>query len=119
MITWKCQVCGFAIAHGEGYLIVRHQRLNQVAVDTHAWEEAHPDGSTMEDLASYPEDAKWEILHEACDPDPEDDGYCITVERVRSTEHLLRWTIHLMEKSWLENTNWSDVVRHVIGDRPL
>lgn len=33
-------------------------------------------------------------------------AYAIAVERIRSWQAFLHWTVHLMDKRWLAGTDW-------------
>lgn len=82
------------------------------------WEENHRAESGMRvvsgaDLLTYPEPARWHVFHDDCveglgvEPQP----YEIGLHRVRTHEHLVAWTAHLMHtKAWLRYTNWPDVL---------
>lgn len=86
-IQWTCVTCGFPIADGTGCL-----------------------GVPFAQLAAWPDDdPAWRAQHNAC-IDPGRDVYGIDVEQIRDAAGLLRWTVHLMEKSWFVDSNWRGVL---------
>lgn len=119
-----CDTCHKAIANGEGNLWiddndVRHaQRLHA------AWDRAHTqyDGdiaagiaATGADLLDLVADVPWQAHHNACDPQPHANAYAIAAAEIRTWGQLLDWTAHLMEKPWLVDTDWGDLLRGVAG----
>jgi hypothetical protein len=57
-------------------------------------------------LVDKPGPVRWQALHTSCDPDLEREDYFIEVDRIRTAEDALRWTAHLMPKTWLHRTDW-------------
>ncbi len=57
------------------------------------------------------EQARWRVLHRACDPNPESSDYWIGIERARTTTDLLLRTAHLLEtKKWIQSTTWHTLI---------
>ena len=91
-IPWTCDTCGFPIPDRAGVL-----------------------GVPFVQLANWPDtEPIWRPLHNAC-IDPARDVYGIDVEQIRTPAGLLRWTVHLMEKSWFPDSNWRGVLATVMG----
>lgn len=64
----------------------------------------------------YPHCAPWLAWHGNCDPAPRSSSwYFIEVERIRTTADLLWWTAHLLEKGWIQSTNWGDIIRQHVN----
>lgn len=115
-LVWECEVCGEPIEDGAGYLTVSY-------ADMAAYDKAHqefrdrhrtPGGWVVysgTDLADFPNEVSWRVLHAACDPKPDSYDYWIGVERVRSQSDVLSWTAHLLGKNWLPITGWDAIVR--------
>lgn len=109
-LDYLCDVCGRPIEDGKGSLYVRDVDLRVRRTDDQEWRRVHGDGPvTITELFSHPRGALWLIHHDRCRPD-ESDGYHIAVEQVRTWRDLLRWTAHLMDKTWLPDTNWGAVI---------
>jgi len=60
--------------------------------------------------------AHWHIIHYECVIDDIDSFYEIATFRIRSLRKLIGWTSHLMEKRWIDNTDWFELLREVIGN---
>lgn len=63
--------------------------------------------------------APWRVTHYDCDPE-DTSAYWIGLERVTTCQELLAWTGHLMEKTWLQDTDWNELCRaagHGTGTR--
>lgn len=88
MIEYLCDECKSPISNGEGLLYV-------------------PDSSRD----------RWCIVHDSCDPTPDDHVYEIPVERIREDVEAIDWTYHLLEKNWFASTGWRGVLLTVLGDR--
>lgn len=91
MIAWTCTACMFPIADSEGV----------VAVPLHQIREMPMFGPT------------WEPRHLLCAEDMHD-YYGIDIEQLRTHEDVLRWTAHLLEKTWLANSNWDAIIRSTV-----
>lgn len=88
-IQWICEYCGVSIEDGQGYLTIPRDAL---------------DGA-----------ADWRVLHSGCDLE-EPGMYVIEVERIRGLGQALEWTSHLMGKTWVQRSNWDDLMR-IISER--
>jgi hypothetical protein len=119
-IVWLCNVCGSPVADGAGYLEVDMRVVHQVEEAHRRFEEEQRDTSPWGavDLGAFldlPPGARWLAHHAVCDPDPEYSGYWFAIERARTHAHLLNWTAHLMSKTWLEFTNWNELIGRMAG----
>jgi hypothetical protein len=109
-LDFICDTCGRPIEDGEGALYVRHADIVRARTDHAEWEKKHASGSIdIVSLLTLGAPAPWRIQHDACGA-AEEDGYDVSVERVRTWRALLGWTAHLMEKTWLPVTNWASVI---------
>lgn len=124
-LVWICETCHKPVDNGTGYL---HVDLKETGIRERAyaeWERRHTDedgnttiqGSAWTELFDLPERAPWQAHHAACDPDPEAGDYWFSIERARTHADLLRWTAHLMEKTWLEATDWQELIDRMAGVR--
>lgn len=117
LIQWTCAVCESPVADGDGCLTVSLVAAEQAAASIKAWDEAHPNGALLgEIINAYPGPTPWLCLHHACNDDPDDAVYERPVEDLRTPACVLSVTAHLMGKSWLQYTDWDDVIAG-IGQR--
>lgn len=118
-IEWKCVVCGFAIADGDGWLQADMSEVMDYEDAVVAWGAKYPDtGHTMAELSEHPDRVPWRALHSVCDPRG-GEPYTIGVEDVRTPWGLVKWSAHLLEKTWLPSTNWDDVLQKKYGEAGL
>lgn len=113
-----CDVCTQAVADGEGSFWVDMSEVDRCSTNVRAWElrETKQVGPGLHSydaasLMSYPDAARWRVHHAACDPTPNANAYAVEVHRCRSWADLVWWTAHLMGKSWLQHTDWEDVLQ--------
>lgn len=119
-IVWICAECGEPIENESGYIELPNSERRRYKIEQAEWEATHPRHNepfavySGGDLLSMPDDCKWHAIHRACDPDPDGGGYWFDIERARTQLQVLDWTLHLMEKSWIDETNWTEFVRRNI-----
>lgn len=113
-VQWKCAACGFPIADGDGWVHVRMSEVMDQQEAVRAWKDKYkPPGKTgvsVGELLAHPDVVPWNALHEVCDPTG-GEPYAICVEDLRTPWDLIHWTVQLLEKKWLESTNWREVLR--------
>ena len=107
-ITWVCDACAEEVG-SDGHLLVR-------TTDQRRWQREHQAylGRTTDTPAlpgsgpgAYPFPCSWQVLHPACDRDPDDVRYSIGTGEIASLREVVRWTSHLMKKPWVgEETDW-------------
>ena len=115
-LVWTCRFCNREVADGAGYLTLdmrmarRYGKAWAQYGDELAARRREQGGRPLlyESLADMPDlsPAHWYATHRACDPIPESSDYFIEVERIGTYSEMLHWTGHLMEKNWLESTDW-------------
>lgn len=111
-LIWPCDVCKKPIADGTGYLHISAAGLSAYKRDLAVWYEEHPGTfHNLGELMDMPDEVRWEAHHHDCDPDSDTADYWFRVSEVRTHAGLLRWTAHLMGKSWIGDTNWDHVIR--------
>ncbi|MDX3229410.1 hypothetical protein [Streptomyces sp. ME19-01-6] len=119
-----CDACKTSIADDDGYLWIDNDAVNKASRAYADWERQHTvkegplEGGVMYGagaLFDLPDDVPWQAHHAACDPNPDANGYPIPAEKLRTWGALLDWTAHLMEKSWLAQTDWAQLLRNVVG----
>lgn len=109
-----CQMCWRQVEQG-------HLGVDTVALTTYRealkeWQDNHPDGADLMDLVmGGPELVKWAIHCEECESNA--CGYCIASGQLRTYKDLVRWTAHLMEKSWLADTDWRFLLQDVAAGK--
>jgi hypothetical protein len=120
-VVWTCEVCGQEIADAEGYVTVSFADLAEHDHAAKTWDEAHPVAGdrvravTLREFISYPSPARWQVLHRRCDPDLEVSAYWIGTERIRTAADVIAWAAQLGEKSWIQRTDWSGLLRGIAG----
>lgn len=116
VITVLCSECGDSIGDDDGYLEVDLQAVER---NIEEWADAKRGPLGVIDVATLvrlPGPEPWCAWHRSCDPAPEDEGYVIGVEDIRSLGDLLDWTAHLSEKPWYGATNWTGILRDMTGE---
>jgi hypothetical protein len=112
-VAWDCAVCGSPIDDNDGYLWVSVCDAIRALEAEQEWKQRHGSVVSIAELLELPDHVPWVAVHRGCDTRPEETGYWIDVERLRSPWDLLRWSAHLSEKNWLRATNWPDVISRV------
>lgn len=111
-LDYLCDVCGGRVPDSGGCLQVFFEDIRSFRAADDEWRKVHSSGPhTLAQLISGPVSVPWQIFHDRCHPRPGSDGYDIDVREVRTWRDLLKATARLMEKNWLELTDW----RYVIG----
>lgn len=115
-IAWTCDSCGSPVADGAGYVHVSRHAIHRHELESREAKERIEDRLIVSaaDLLDFPCQVSWHVHHADCDPDPEAFCYWFTVERARTHAALLDWTAHLMNKRWIDATNWSDFIRRAL-----
>ena len=114
-----CGPCGLPITGDTGCLRVSHAEINRHQQQTAEWQKKHPsDTHAAAELLSMPGDVCWVAWHDTCRPAGFDDGYEIDSVQLLTWAGLAHWTAHLLSKSWLDCTDWDDVLREAAGEVP-
>ena len=125
-IRWACDVCGRPARGPDAYVCVDVRRAFEVwrehdRLDAEweaEWRAAHPQGGlktrSISDFDVYPDLVPWEVVHRACDPNPERDDYWFSLDRCDTEARLLAWTAHLVDKTWLVWTDWAGLLRRAL-----
>lgn len=116
-ITWVCDVCGLDItAEQDGHVYTRSDDEARFRRETDEHAEKHPEtmgrfsvysGTALMDL---PDPIHWHVAHLECDPEPDRTDYWIGVGDLGTFRQVTRWTAHLLEKSWLDDTDWRELI---------
>ena len=103
-----CQACGAEI-EDNGHIWIDQSDVSRVE---EAWD-AKRNKTTWSpaELARMPSQVGWQAHHFSCDPKPDAYAYEILAERINTAAKLVHWTAHLMGKSWIEATDWANVLR--------
>lgn len=94
-LTWKCDVCRRPVADHTGSIYVPFAEIQDAGVVTKAWIPSGPH-----------ETAHWRVNHQECRQDQDESGYGFGVNQIRTMGQALAWTIHLMGKSWVGDSDW-------------
>lgn len=112
-LVWTCTECAQPIADRDGHLLVdisevqKHER--EWAAFWAAKDADSPKGATLAELFELPGRVAWRAVHVNCYP--EGNTYDIAVADIRTESGLLDQTAHMLEKTWLQATNWDTVLR--------
>lgn len=119
-VNWRCGVCKKVVSKaGSIWIDMREVAEKEKAIA--AWRKKHTRRgcvmiSAEELLDSHElERVFWLVRHDRCERAPSN-AYEIAIERILTQGKVLAWTAHLMEKNWLEVTNWDNVCRFAAGD---
>lgn len=114
-IHFACVQCGKRIEPATGALGLSHDDLMRAMKGYASSHQArNRKGSDNQgSLVNYLENVgRWNATHYNCAGEGQLSGYSIELDRLRTYRHLVAWTAHLMEKTWLPHTNWRHVLRH-------
>src|SRR3954454_2340492 len=83
---WVCEVCRAPVDDRKGMLYCNSGAAN----------------------GTYRSRERWRVAHFDCLREGQEGiaPYIIDVERIRTPEHVVAWTAHLMTKTWLPGTDW-------------
>ena len=113
-LLFICEICKkpISIYENEGLIYVSRKEL--VEAQRISKELSKREGFIpSSDLANTI--AHWHKVHHACSKET-DSFYEIEIFRIRTLQKLIGWTSHLMWKKWINNTDWSMVLREVVGE---
>lgn len=110
-----CQVCWQPIEFG-------HLGIDTAAVAKYqaaeAARKAQPAGDEPDDALSALEPLTWVTHCEGCEDGLSNTcGYCIQVSQLRTYKDLVRWTGHLMGKTWFAATDWNHMLEKIAEGR--
>lgn len=97
---------------------VRQQERRETEALASGGVEAWLQAAVLRPLATVPrvEDVPWQVVHLDCITDAEwQRGYPIEGTRINTVRKALAWTLHLMEKTWFEFTDWRRVMQKLFG----
>lgn len=118
-LTMRCDACQEPVIRELGYICVDLDAVKERERKAAQWNSQNrggPDGPPIAPvtLRSYPCRVPWRIYHRDCDPDPDGDCYWFHVYRCCTERDVLGWTAHLLEKTWLEHTDWNKFLYRVL-----
>lgn len=115
-IVWRCDVCDHPIDDGDGYITVSYPDIFRYQRDVDAWKAAHPQKLIrLSEYDTYPEPAKWHVLHRDCDGDIDRYDYWWAIERFRTHQDVIARTAHISTKKWLQHTDWREILYRSIA----
>lgn len=116
---WNCVHCGQPINDGTSYLWLDTRACARAEEATQAWKEEHPgpfiNGGDF--IFGLPDLVPWETRHHDCGEDPGLNGYLIDIAELRTDKQLHDWTLHLMQKDWLQHTDWTPLMKRKMRGR--
>lgn len=111
-----CDGCLTVIADGEGH-IWTDQHIAEKTSRTARGEDASwmEDDALTDMLLAGGVGAAWHATHAGCTPVMPSWAYAIPVERINTWPAFLHWTAHLMDKRWLDGTDWTEVIHRAVN----
>ncbi|MEU4173001.1 hypothetical protein AB0F46_39795 [Streptomyces sp. NPDC026665] len=117
----SCDTCNAPVLDRQGILWIDMADVDRAVTDVQAWKLLDTEQETARDvhfaaacLMQYPKPARWQVHHTACNPSPRARSYAIEVHRCRSWVGLVWWTAHLMGTTWLQHTDWEQLLRETV-----
>lgn len=101
-----CQVCWQPIERG--HLGIDTQKVAAFQAAEAARGKVETADDLLETLKAGPEVPQWMTHCGRCEPNT--CGYCIEVSQLRTYKDLVRWTAHLMGKTWFAVTDWDHML---------
>jgi hypothetical protein len=118
-----CQACEQPLGDNDstfGNLWISHAEWHAYSDAYAEWEaeyvtklEGGGESVTGAGIVTRPSRVTWRAHHSACDSGEEADLYSIPSPKLRTWADLVDWTAHLMEKTWLSDTTWAQMLRGV------
>jgi hypothetical protein len=114
-IDWKCEGCGKSIE--KGYIAVNTKDEVEAGKARRQWDKDHTNEHGWvicngNDLLTYPHAAHWHISCNDCDL-ANDICYYIEISRINTETKVINWTAHLMEKNWIGDTDWRNLLSNL------
>lgn len=114
-----CDSCLTAIAAGEGRIwtdrhVADKAARNALGKDT-GWMDDDPRADATDALLTGLTGTAWHTTHNECAPKMPSWAYAIPVERINTWTAFLHWTAHLMDKPWLDGTDWTEVIHRAVN----
>ena len=116
-VIWMCHHCSKIAS--EGWVWLRGAEMNKAYEAMQASTELNERTGgvySLSELMKLPDGGKWSVTCSDCyEEDMERmNDYDISIDRISNVQDVLDWTLHLMNKNWLEYTNWGDFVRGAV-----
>ena len=112
MLWPVCDKCGAAVSPQDGVIAIGKVEMEVAETEWRAWELAHQgEPLSLQEMLAGPESAKWQWGHQACIPN--DGGYSIDPDTFNSLGKALDITLHMMEKTWVQYSDWINFVRRI------
>ena len=119
-LRWTCRACDKPIeGDPPGVALIPMGDVHRAEKADAEWTAAHTDADglvTSNVFEPGPGPALWAAYHRECAPPDDVADYWFGLERCRTGDDLLMWTLHLMEKTWLPATNWDTFAAGVARD---
>lgn len=127
-LTWNCDHCGNHVEDGTGYLHISYAEINRREKEYADWNQkqrsnvladSHVRVITAAELMTAPALAQWQISHTDCDPAPESNDWHVPITYALTYRELIDLTAHLMGKTWINSTNWPELLRQAYRSAPV
>lgn len=104
----QCDVCGKQVQLKDGILSISFREVREVQEAHERFKRDHTNPVFhVSDLLTLPERVHWKWHHSKCNGQS---SYWIDACRFDTVEKVLQWTIHLMDKTWFQLTDWREVI---------
>jgi hypothetical protein len=120
-LTLICETCAFPISGDTGCLYVLMSDLAAYQEEHQAWRAASTRGGAVStaELMLLPLPVPWRTSHDKCRTDRDEEAYEIDAVRITCWAKVAHWTAHLMEKTWIQSTDWKHLLRELSGEAPV
>lgn len=104
-----CQACWQPIEHGHLGIDTQVIAAYQAAEAARGKVESADD--LLDSVTAGPAAPQWVTHCETCEPNT--CGYCIEADQLRTYKDLVRWTGHLMGKTWFASSDWNHMLEQI------
>jgi hypothetical protein len=106
-----CDICHKAVTIDTAGAWVNYGDISRREAAVEQWDRAHPELST-EFPDGYPDALPWVWGHLSCGERDANDYWFEAAEMETPTDALSQ-TLHMIEKNWIEQTDWGTLVRRL------
>lgn len=114
-----CDGCLTVIADGEGHVWTDRHVAEKTARkgrgEDVSWMDDDPLANAVDALAVGEAGVAWHTTHNECAPKMPSWAYAIPVHRINAWPAFLHWTAHLMDKGWLDATDWAEFIHRTVN----
>lgn len=116
-LTLICGDCRQPVIGDTGYLYVDYADIHAARDAEKRRREVMKPGAPVS-IAEFlvGRQASWKVTHDR--HRSSDGAYYIDAAQFDAWPKVAHWTAHLLEKTWIQFTDWDDVLRELAGDIP-